>query len=187
MKKIIVQEFITLNGFIEDANDKDMKWVTNIFNEEMVKEIADWSKNVDTIMLGRTTFEILSAYWPTSWAKERDPVMYAHMNNAAKIVFSKTLNDPKWNNTTIMRDINYDAIQQLKNSGGRNIAISGSASIVQSLMNLDLVDELHLMVHPLAVGNGKSLFANLNERRNFNLRNSKLFKNGVIVLYYERK
>jgi dihydrofolate reductase len=187
MKKIIVQEFITLNGFIEDSKDKEMKWVTDIFNDEMVKEISEWAKNIDIILLGKTTYDILSAYWPTAMAKERDPVMYGYMNDAAKIVFSKTLTNPKWNNTTVMRDINYDEIQKLKQSGGRNIAVSGSASIVQSLMNLDLIDELYLMVHPLVVSNGKPLFNNLKERQNFTLSGSKLFKNGVLVLFYKSK
>lgn len=76
MKKIIVQEFITLDGFIEDANDKQMKWVTDSFNEEMVKEQHRQANNIDTIILGRTTYEILSSYWTTPTAKERDPQTY---------------------------------------------------------------------------------------------------------------
>jgi dihydrofolate reductase len=185
VKKIIVQEFITLDGFIEDANDKQMKWVTDSFNEEMAKEQVEDANNIDTILLGRTTYDILSAYWTTSAAKERDPEMFKHLNNSTKIVFSTTLNNPQWNNSKVMRAINYNEIQNIKESDGKNIAVSGSASVVHALLNLSLIDEFHLTVFPLAVGNGKRLFDNFNDRQNFNLTKTKAFNNGVIKLFYE--
>jgi dihydrofolate reductase len=187
MKKIIVQEFITLDGFIEDSNDKQMKWVTNSFNEEMAKEQYRQANNIDTIILGKTTYEIFSAYWTTPAAKERDQQMFEHLNNSAKIVFSTTLNNPQWNNSKVMRSISHDTIQSIKQGEGKNIAISGSASVVHALLNLGLIDEFHLMVFPIAVGNGKRLFDNFNTRQNFSLIRAKPFNNGVISLFYESK
>src|SRR6185369_1681765 len=106
MRKIIVQEYVTLDGSIEDPNDQQMKWVTSYFNEDLAKEIAGWASNIDTILLGRKTYEILSWYWPSDMAKKIDPVMYDHMNNAQKIVFSKTLKDVQWKNSSLLRDMN---------------------------------------------------------------------------------
>jgi len=185
MKKIIVQEFITLDGFIEDSNDNQMEWVTDSFNGEIAKEQLKDANNIDTILLGRTTYDILSAYWPTSAAKERDPEMFKHLNSSAKIVFSTSLNNPQWNNSKVMRAINYDEIQDIKEGDGKNIAVSGSASVVHALLNLGLIDEFHLTVFPLAVGNGKRLFDNFKDRQNFNLIKTKTFANGVIILFYE--
>ena len=185
MKKIIVQEFITLDGFIEDANDNQMKWVTDSFNEEIAKEQLKDANNIDTILFGRKTYDILSAYWPTSAAKERDPEMFKQLNNSAKIVFSTTLNNPQWNNSKVMRAINYNEIQNIKEGDGKNIAVSGSASIVHALLNLGLIDEFHLTVFPVAVGNGKRLFDNFNDRQNFNFIKTKAFTNGVIILFYK--
>jgi dihydrofolate reductase len=187
MKKIIVQEFITLDGFIEDASDKQMKWVTDFFNEEMVEEQSNGANNIDTILLGRITYDILSAYWPTSAAKKRDPKMFKHLNEVAKIIFSSTLNNPQWNNSKVMRSISYEEMQKIKEGNGKNIAISGSASIVHSLLNLGLIDEFHLTVFPVAVGNGKRLFDNFNGRQNLTLINTKIFNNGVAKLFYGYK
>jgi dihydrofolate reductase len=184
MKKIIVQEFVTLNGFIEDAKDQQMKWVTDSFNEEMAKEQLEATRKIDTILLGRITYDILSAYWPTSAARERDPEMSAHLNNAAKIIFSTTLSDPQWNNSTVMRSINYENIQTIKEGNGKNIAICGSTSVVQELLNLGLIDEFYLTVFPIVVGDGKGLFDNIKDRQKLNLIELKTFNSGVITLLY---
>ena len=84
-----------------------------------------------------------------------------------------------------MQSITYDEILNIKQGGGKNIAVSGSPSIVNALLNLDLIDEFHLMVFPIAVGNGKRLFNNFNTWQNFNLIRTKAFNNGVITLFYE--
>lgn len=184
-RKIIVQEYVTLDGSIEDPNDQQMKWVTSHFNEDLAKEIAGWAANIDTILLGRKTYEIFSWYWPSDMAKKIDPVMYDHMNNSQKIVFSKTLKDVQWKNSSLLRDINVTDIEKLKQSPGNDIAISGSASIVQALANLNMIDRYYLLIFPLAIANGKFLFSNLEKRANLNLYNHKIFKNGVVALYYE--
>lgn len=185
MKKIIVQEFITLDGFIEDSNDKQMRWVTNSFNEEMVKEQYKQANNIDTIIFGRITYELLSAYWPTPAAKDRDPQMFGHLNNSAKIVFSATLNNPQSNNSKVIQSISHDTIQYIKQGEGKNISVCGSPSVVHALLNLGVIDEFHLMVFPIAVGNGKRLFDNFTTRQNFSLISTKPFNNGVIALVYE--
>jgi dihydrofolate reductase len=185
MRKIIVQAYVTLDGYIEDPKDQEMKWVTSHFSEEMVNEIAEWVNGTDTILMGRKTYEIFSAYWPTETAKKTDPVMYDHINNSQKIVFSKTLQNVRWKNSKLIRDIDVEEIKNLKQGAGKDITISGSASIVQALANLNLIDRYYLMLHPLAFGDGKPLFKNLKEKVKLSLIESKEFKNGVVELRYE--
>jgi len=185
MRKIIVQEYITLDGSIEDPNDQQMRWVTSHFNGDMAGEIARWAAGTDTILLGRKTYEALSMYWPTDMAKKIDPVMFDHMNNSQKIVFSKGLKAVEWKNSTLLREIDAEKIKELKKTPGKDISISGSASIVQSLANLNLIDKYYLMIFPLAIGNGKSLFTNLQKRENLRLAEHKIFGNGVVVLSYD--
>jgi len=151
----------------------------------MAGEIARWAASTDTILLGRKTYEALSMYWPTDMAKKIDPVMYDHMNNSQKIVFSKALKDVEWKNSKLLREIDAEKIKELKNAPGKDICISGSASIVQSLANLNLIDKYYLMIFPLAIGNGKSLFTNLQKRENLRLAQHKIFSNGVVVLLYD--
>ncbi len=162
-----------------------MSWVTHSFTEEMVKAMHAQASDIDTLILGRITYDILSSYWPTPIAKERDPQMSAHLNNSAKIVFSKTLEKPKWNNSKVLRSIDHETIQGIKQGEGKNISISGSASVVHALLDLGLIDEFQLMVFPIAVGNGKRLFDNFNSRQNFSLVSSKPFANGVIAVVYQ--
>ena len=185
MRKIIVQEYVTVDGFIEDPNDLQMRWVTSHFNGDLAREIAEWTAGTDTILLGRKTYEILSAYWPSDMAKKIDPIMFDHMNNAQKIVFSKTLKDVQWNNTKLFRDIDAGEIKKLKQEPGKDITVSGSASIVQALANLNLVDKYYLMIFPLAIGSGKPLFNNLVKRANLSLVEHKTLTNGVVVLSYD--
>jgi dihydrofolate reductase len=185
MKKIFVQEFITLDGFIEDPKDQQMTWVTSNINEEMVSAMAQSAAGIDTLLIGRTTYEILSSYWPTDMAKQTDPVMHKYMNNSAKIVFSKTLTQANWHNTTIFHELDVEQIQKLKLGAGTNIAVVGSASIAQALMNLDMVDQYQLMVYPLTIGNGKPLFKDQIKRVNLELIESKIFTNGVMALTYK--
>lgn len=185
MRNIIVQEYVTLDAFIEDPDDQAMKWVTSRFSADLATEIARWAENADTILLGRKTYQIFNSYWPTEMARKIDPVMFDHINNSQKIVFSKTLQGVEWNNTNLVREIDPEEIKKLKQVPGKDITISGSASIVHALSNLKLIDKYYLMVFPLAIGRGKPLFNKLNERANLNLVEEKKFSNGVIFLSYE--
>jgi dihydrofolate reductase len=176
---------MTLDGCIEDPKDQDMNWVTKYFNHEMSEEMMEMAAHTDTLLLGRITYEILASYWPTDMARERDPFMFNHMNSSAKVVFSKTLDDPNWNNSNVLNEINVQQIQKMKDAPGKNMAIVGSASIARALMNFGLIDEYQLMLHPLAIGNGRPLFKNLKHRQKLELIRSKAYTNGVITLYYK--
>ncbi|SEC60642.1 dihydrofolate reductase family protein [Paenibacillus sp. GP183] len=186
MRKVIAASYVTLDGFIVGLNE-DMSWVSNNPDEEMKKEeIIDGQSTVDTLLLGRVTYELWSGYWPN---KNGDVNPAAeHINHTPKIVFSKTLETApwgKWNNAKVVKDNITEKIQNLKHQSGNDMMIWGSASIVQTFTNLGLIDEYRLLVCPVVLGSGKPLFENINDRVNLKLVKSKTFKNGVVSLYYQ--
>ncbi len=140
MRKVIATEFMTLDGLMLDPAD-EMEWVQNTLSEEQEEEIRRHQNQADTMLLGRVTYEILASYWPTATAEQEYPEMIDHMNNTPKVVFSRTLDKAEWNNSKLVKDNIAEEVQRLKEQPGKNMIIVGSASIVQALTNLGLVDE----------------------------------------------
>jgi dihydrofolate reductase len=184
MRKIIVSEFMTVNGLISDPGDT-MDWVKEMFNEEMLREVSSQQSRVDTLLLGRLTYQIMESYWLNASPETEDAKMISYMNNTAKIVFSKTLTDLQWNNSTLVRKIDATEIRQWQKQRGKDLAIIGSASIAQAFINLGLVDEYQFLIHPLMLAKGKPLFKNIKERHALKPIKTETYKNGVICLYYE--
>jgi dihydrofolate reductase len=190
MRKLIVTEWITVDGFIAGANG-EMDWVTSIFDETMGKYEGTIIDTADTLLLGRVTYDSFAGSWPkvpenpNVSAEEKE---YAGKLNAMrKVVFSKTVTNPTWNNTAIMKDIIPEEIQKLKEEGGKDILIYGSASIVQALTNLGLIDEYQLLVHPVILGSGKPLFKDIKEKKDLKLIDSVIHPSGVVRLVYQKK
>lgn len=184
MRKVIAAEFVTLDGLMSDPND-EMDWVLSSFNEEMAREVAAQQKSIDTMLLGRVTYEIFAGYWPTVASENEDPAVIAHMNETPKVVFSRTLDRVAWANARLVKERIADEVRRLKGLPGKNIAIIGSASIVQQLANHGLVDEYRLMVHPVVLGSGKPLWTEIEHRRHLRLTKAESFANGVVSLRYE--
>ncbi|MCZ7385267.1 MAG: dihydrofolate reductase family protein [Candidatus Methanoperedens sp.] len=188
MRKIIVSEFYSLDGLMSDPEDK-MEWITGTFNEEMGKYEGGLYDSADTLLLGRTTYKIFEGYWPTAAsnpATSQGDIEMAHkMNNITKIVFSHSMEGVEWKNSKLLKEINPEEIVKLKKEKGKNILVIGSASIVQQLTNLGLIDEYHLLVHPVVLGSGKPLFKNIKDRLSLKLVNAETFKNGVVLLLYQ--
>jgi dihydrofolate reductase len=188
MRKLKMTMWATLDGYIAGANG-EMDWIGAIYDAAMGQYEDGFVSAADTLLLGRTTYESFAGSWP--YVPDRpgaDPneVAYARKLNAMrKIVFSKTLEKADWNNSTIMRDIVPAEIEKLKQEPGKDIIIYGSASIVQALTNLGLIDEYQILVHPFVLGAGKPLFANIEQRVNLKLVDSKTHPSGVVVLYYQ--
>jgi dihydrofolate reductase len=188
MRKLIVTEFYSLDGLMSDPEDKQ-DWVTTNFSQDMSKSVADVYENVDTLFLGEVTYQIMAAYWPTA---DTNPEAFqgdaetAHiMNSLRKVVFSKKGKDLAWNNSVRVSEIVPEEIKKMKQEAGSNMLVAGSASIVQQLTNFGLIDEYHLLVHPVLLGNGKPLFQNIRERQNLKLISTEVFTNGVVLLRYE--
>jgi dihydrofolate reductase len=179
------------------GDDEDMSWVIDTFDAEMGKDIASGFQETGAILLGRVTYDIMSAYWPTAIPDgnydydnpaegSEDPVITERMNNLPKIVFSRTLERADWNSSSIVRDNIGEEVAKLKQQPGKDLMIQGSASVVQQLTNLGLIDEYRLLVHPVVLGSGKPLFQHIDDRATLKLIDSKVYGNGVIGVKYQR-
>ena len=185
MRKIIVTEFITLDGVIEAPGGNETPhphggWQFKYQSPEGGKYKIDELSTVDSLLLGKTTFDVFATYWPGQTGAFADPI-----NRMPKYVVSRSLQKTDWNNSHILRDVAKD-VAALKNSGAGDILVYGSATLVRALLQQDLIDELRLMVHPLSVGGGLRLFDDKRELRKFRLKHSRAFDNGVLLLEYQQ-
>lgn len=143
------------------------------------------SKSGNALLFGRTTYEMMKSYWPTPDAIRNDPGMAGVMNDSPKIVFSKRLGSveegPNWKNLKLLREVERDEILALKERS--DITILGSGSIVQQIANLGLIDEYTLVVVPVVLGEGRSLFDSV-RKTSLKLHDSRSFRNGIVVLRY---
>jgi dihydrofolate reductase len=184
MRKIIASIFLSLDGFIVGPGE-DMSWVRDNFNDEMGKYAGDLQNSMDTILLGRVTYEIMNKVWP--FQTESTWPGADRMNSATKVVFSKSLDKVEWgkyNNARLVHDILPDGINSMKRLLGKDMVIYGSASIVREFTRLGLIDEYQLLVHPVILGAGKLLFKDFTSPVRLDLTGTVSFKNGVVVLYY---
>lgn len=174
--------FTTLNGFLNDLNG-DISWHRHGAEEN---EYASKSMEANnTLLFGRKTYEMMASYWPTPMAMEHDATVAKGMNSANKIVFSNTLKSADWQGTQIMSGDIVKQIQNLKNSTANNMTILGSGTIVSLFAQNGLIDELNIMIDPVAIGAGSTLFAGVNDFLNFELLSTKTMKSGVVLLSYK--
>lgn len=188
MRKIIVVEFITLDGVIqapgaskEDASEgfKYGGWMGPYFEGEVGgKEMDKQMKQTAALLLGRKTYDIFAGYWPTHTET------WPQVNKITKYVVSKTLKKPSWVNTVVVNDV--EELIKLKNSSGLDLQVYGSANLVQTLMKHDLVDEFWLKIFPITLGTGKRLFEKGTIPAAFTLVYSKISPTGVIFASYKR-
>ena len=157
-------------------------------DEEAVAFSAETSKSSGTLVFGRTTYEMMAAYWPTPEAAKDNPGVAGAMNRTPKIVFSRNMkpvkDGPVWKNVRVVREITREGILKLKEETGGDWVILGSGSIVQQFGRLGLMDEDQLMVNPVILGAGKYLFRDVN-RTNLKLLESRVFRNGRVFLRYK--
>ena len=196
-RRVTASTFVTLDGYMVGP-DEDISWVIEGFDPEMQADIAEDMSGSDVFLLGRVTYEIFVAYWPTAVpyeagdeldpaAGKEDPRIIRALNDSPKLVFSKTLAGSDWSNTRVVADGLEDEVRELKRQPGGAVNVQGSASIVQALARADLIDEYHLYVHPVLLGDGKPLFAGGHAREDFELTRVKAYANGVVAMNYERK
>lgn len=181
MRKVISGLFISLDGVTESPD----KWQFDVFDDEMMAIMGAHIAAEDTILLGRVTYEAWTPFWPTS----TDEPYASHINNTPKVVVSTTLDTVNWgkfDNISLVKNNLAAEITRLKQQPGQNIGVSGSPTLVRSLLEADLIDELILMIHPVIVGQGKRLFETGGDLRRLKLASSKTTGTGVVVLTYQR-
>lgn len=177
MRKVVAGLFISLDGVVESPD----KWQFDNFDADMAASLNDFLAAEDTILLGRVTYQEWEGYWPTS----KDEPYASHINSTPKHVFSTTLDKVEWSNSTLVKGSLADEIARLKAQPGKNIGVAGSPSLVRSLLQNGLLDELTLMVHPVVVGRGKRLFNEGDDLKRLRLVDSKTTRTGVAMLTYQ--
>ncbi|KYG75380.1 dihydrofolate reductase family protein [Roseivirga echinicomitans] len=183
MRKLSSFTFLSLNGYYKDLNE-DTSWHQHGEEEAKFSESSLQSEN--TLLFGRTTYQMMSSFWPSPMAAEMFPKVAQGMNKAKKIVFSSTLNEVEWKNTSIMSGNITEQIAKLKLTPGNDMTILGSGSIVAQFSDADLIDTYQIMIDPVALPNGHTLFSGLKDTLNLKLINSKVFNSGVVLLTYEK-
>jgi dihydrofolate reductase len=182
MPKLNSYTFITLNGFYKGIYE-DINWHRHSQEES---EVATEGLSGNGILLfGRKTYEMMSSYWPTPAALNSAPQVAKGMNNAEKIVFSKTLKEASWNNTRIISDNIVEEMKKLKQSGSKDMTVLGSGSILTFFTQQNLIDEYQFMIDPVALGEGSTVFRNITVKLDLKLTRSKVFKSGVILACYQ--
>jgi dihydrofolate reductase len=191
MRKLIVSEFVTLDGVMQAPGGKDEDrdggfehggWTVPYWHDDIGKSFDALMKDVDALLLGRRTYVThAEAFEPMP---PGDP-FGDMMNRPKKYVVSRTLEKPMWRNTTIIRGNVIDSVRALKAQPGKNIATDGSSQLVHALLAHDLVDELHLLVYPLTLGSGKRVLPN-GVHATFSLKSATPYPTGVVGLHYAR-
>jgi dihydrofolate reductase len=187
MGRIVVTEFISLDGVIEDpGGDGTFKHRGWSFEGERGAEgnqfKLDETMDSEALLLGRKTYEGFAAAWPT-----RDDEFAQKFNGMPKYVVSSTLDSPDWNNTTVLQGDLTQAVEQIKRDIDGDIVVHGSAMLTQELLERGLVDELRLMVYPVVLGDGKRLFGATSDKQWLNLKSSQTVGDGVSILIYEKR
>jgi dihydrofolate reductase len=187
MGKIIVSEFITLDGVIEAPGGEDSLgersgWSIPYFNEETAKFKLDDFLASDALLMGRVTYQIHAAVWPSMTDEEG---FADRMNSLPKYVVSTTLEKVEWNNSRPIRGNIPEEVKKLKQEVQRNILIDGGSDLVNLLMQHDLIDEYRLLVHPVVVGKGKRLFREGSQKKELRLIEARALSTGVVALTYQ--
>jgi dihydrofolate reductase len=182
MPTLMVFDQVTLDGYFTSAHG-DMSWAHKS-DPEWNEFVAGNASGGGRLVFGRVTYDMMASYWPTPQAARDNPVVAKQMNAMPKIVFSKTLDEVSWSNTTLIKDDPATAMRKLKKEPGENMVILGSGSIVSQLTQAGLVDEYQIIVNPLVLGTGKTLFATVKERVGLKLTKTRAFQNGNVLLCY---
>jgi dihydrofolate reductase len=185
MGRIVVTEFVSLDGVMEDPGGaEDFKYGGWTFEIERGEEGDKFKLNeamdADALLLGRKTYEGFAEAWPSREGEFADK-----FNNMPKYVVSSTLKDPDWNNSTVLDGDLAEEVSKLREQVDGDIVVHGSAQLVQALVEDGLVDELRLMVFPVVLGAGKRLFGETSDKRRLRLSDSKTVGDGVSILIYE--
>jgi len=186
MRKLRLQVQISVDGCIAGPNN-EMDWL--VWDDKYIKYVNNITESVDTIIMGRKMVDGFIPYWTDVMNKPDDPMnaLAKKMIEIPKVVFTKTLNESGWINTDIATGDLKDIITKLKNQNGGDTIVYGGVSFDSSLIKEKLIDEFYLFVNPVVIGNGKTIFKNLEEIQRFTLIESRGFACGLVLLHYEVK
>ncbi len=182
MRKLLVFNHVSLDGYFVDQKG-DMSWAHNQDPEwnEFVNQNASGDGQ---LLFGRKTYDMMAGFWPTPMAHKTLPTVAERMNSAAKVVFSRTMDKADWNNTRLLKGDLAEEVRKLKSEPGAGMVLMGSGTIVSQLAQAGLIDEYQLVVNPIILGSGRTLFESVKDRLRLKLTKSRAFGNGSVVLSY---
>lgn len=177
---------VSLDGYIE-GQGHDLSWhnVDSEFNDFAANQLDE----ADTILFGRRTYQLMANFWPSEEGLEGDPVVAGKMNKTPKVVVSRTLESVRetehWRNIQLIKGNVVEEIQKLKSQPGKDIIVLGSNNLCVTLLEHHVLDEIRLMVNPVAIGQGTSLFRGLEDKKKFDLTSTRRFSSGNVLLRYQ--
>jgi dihydrofolate reductase len=183
MRKLLVFNSVTVDGYFTDKTG-DMSWAHKQ-DPEWNEFVAGNAKSGGELLFGRVTYRMMESYWPTPAAAKQLPEVAEQMNKLPKVVFSKTLNSVSWQNTRLVKGDLAEEVRKLKQEPGEDMVIMGSGSIISQLALENVIDEYQLVVNPIVLGSGRTMFDGLKEKLNLKRTNSRTFDNGNVLLCYE--
>lgn len=194
MRKLILSMMVSLDNRVAGP-DGDLEWFRTDGDFEV--EMLELLRSVDGMLFGRVSYELLAAYWPTAGttaeeapggftSKERQIAFAERMNTLPKIVYSRTLSDSAWGPATVVRDVRAEDVMAMKREPGKDLVLFAGATLVSAFVDLDVIDEYRLMVHPIVLGRGLPLFEGIAKERPLDPVRTKTFSSGVVLLQYER-
>ncbi len=186
-RKVVLHMMTTLDGCVSGPNG-ELDWLFAFRDEERGKYLLEFYKGMDAILVGRTTYLAMAGFWPKAEenesASDLDREFASVMNSTPKYVFSKTLGSVEWSNSRLARGDAPTAFRELKARPGRDMVLAGGLSTAKSFMEMGLVDEYRLVVHPVVLGIGRRLFEGLGAKLSLKLLEAKTFGDGVVAFRY---
>ncbi len=187
MRKVKLQMQVSLDGFVAGLNG-EMDWMVWNWDEALLNYVKVLTELVDCIVLGRVLAQGFISHWDALAANPETAQDFERkMSNTPKVVFTKTLENNEWENTTLAKGNLVEEITALKNQSGQDIIAYGGGNFVSNLIKHNLIDEYHLFINPTILGNGMPIFKNLEDKLNLELVESKGFECGIVVLFYKSK
>lgn len=188
MRTLKLQVQTTIDGYIAGPNG-EQDWVTSNWDSELEAYVEAITEPVDCIVLGRKLAEGFIPYWASVAENPADPQFEAgkKFTNTRKVVFARTLDESRWENTVLAKGDLADEITKLKKQDGGDIIAYGGADFVSNLIKRELVDAFHVFINPVAIGCGMAIFEKSDDKQNMTLMNARSFECGIVALHYEPK
>lgn len=184
MRKLIMWNIITIDGYFEGSQKWDLSFHNSIWGPELEKMSLEQLRTADYLIFGRITYEGMAAYWTSPEATKSQSEIAQLMNRIPKLVFSTTLQDVHWSNTTLINDNAVEVIHQLKNERGKNLYVFGSANLSSTFIEHDLFDEYRIGISPVILGDGNLLFKTGSPTKKLSLASTQPLASGGVILTY---
>jgi len=184
MPRLIVFNSVTLDGYFT-AKNGDPSWAHRQSDPEWDEFVEQNASGGGVLVFGRITYEMMKSFWPTPAALEQFPVVAERMNSLPKVVFSRTLDHADWQNTKLLKGDLVSEIRKLKEGPGEDMAIMGSGSVVSQLAQEGLIDEFQMVINPIVLGEGRTMFDGVKKKLGMRHTKTRTFGNGNVLLCYE--